>query len=153
MTDVLFFKVDVEDIETNSLVESCAPEVVPCFIFYKKSEEVDRVRGQNDEELIAKIKQHRTPRDYNEYGGLCCCCVPFGLGITIIGVLCTLEFINDAYWAIIILKNEDGDFWLEFVCVCWFILKLMPIGSFIYLAIKPNEMSARMTNFIVYTFS
>ena len=43
--DVLFYKIDVEDLESNSLVEKCAPEVVPCFIFYKKSKEVDRVRG------------------------------------------------------------------------------------------------------------
>ena len=64
-----------------------------------------------------------------------------------------IEFVNDAYWAIIILENEDGFFWLSFTCVIWFILKLMPIVSFIYLAIKPNDLNARMINFITYTFS
>ena len=111
------------------------------------------MRGQNDEELVEKIKQYSKPTDYNEGGGFCCWCVPFGVGITIIGVLCTVEFVNDAYWAVIILKNEDGYFWLSFTCVMWFILKLMPIASFIYLAIKPNDLNARLINFVTYTFS
>ena len=56
LKDVLFYKVDVEDMESGSLVERCAPEVVPCFIFYRKSKEIDRVRGKNDEELALKIE-------------------------------------------------------------------------------------------------
>ena len=35
----------------------------------------------------------------------------------------------------------------------WFILKLCPILSFIYLAMKPDDFDARIINFITYTFS
>jgi len=45
LKDVLFYKIDAEDMEASSLVEKYGPETLPCFVFFQKSEEVDRVRG------------------------------------------------------------------------------------------------------------
>ena len=58
--NILFFKVDVEDVESNSLVERCAPEVMPLFIFFKKGKEIDRVRGANEDELRSKVEKYST---------------------------------------------------------------------------------------------
>ena len=55
LDDALFFKVDVEDMHSSTLVERYGPEMVPLFVILKNGLEVDRVRGADEQELRLKI--------------------------------------------------------------------------------------------------
>ena len=59
--EIRFFKIDVEDIEASTLVDRFEPEVIPMFVFFRKGEEVDRVRGANESELRFKITKYSEP--------------------------------------------------------------------------------------------
>ena len=61
LDDIRFYKIDVENIESNSLVERFEPEVIPMFVFFRRGEEIDRVRGANESELRFKIAKYSEP--------------------------------------------------------------------------------------------
>ncbi|XP_075521633.1 thioredoxin H5-like [Primulina tabacum] len=57
-TDVIFLKVDVDELE--AVAKEFKVEAMPTFLFLKDGQEVDRVVGARKEELVAKISFHGT---------------------------------------------------------------------------------------------
>ncbi|KAK9271310.1 hypothetical protein L1049_026900 [Liquidambar formosana] len=58
MTDVIFLKVDVDELKT--VAEDWAVEAMPTFMFLKEGKIVDKVVGAKKEELQQTIMKHAT---------------------------------------------------------------------------------------------
>ena len=145
--DIEFYKIDADDEGLKPLFARGGPGVLPSFYFFKQGEEIDSVKGANEKELRCKLEKYS---EQTESRPTCCCCIPLGVAMVIIGCITAWELGYNTYYSVILVDNDASIVGIVF----WFLLKLAAMLAFVYLALRNcgdrEDPRSRKINFLTY---
>ena len=144
-SDIDFYKIDVDENGILGAFSTRSPGVLPAFYFFRNGEEIDSVIGASEKELRTKLKNYSEIKDAMQKGK-CCCCIPLGATMVIIGVITAFELGYNTWYSYILKENEGSIIGLIF----WFLLKLAAVLSFVHLAFRKDNVQVRKVHWITY---